>query len=561
MNGALLLILGAAVLGLAYRFYGRFLSRLFGVDTNRTTPAHTCHDGVDYLPTRPSVLFGHHFASIAGAGPIVGPVLAAYMGWGAVALWILIGCVFIGAMHDFSALFLSVRDNGRSIGHVIERELGFVGRQLFLAFCWAALVLVVAMFGRIVAVTFTGKPAVATASLYFMVLAPLFGWLTHRRGVSLSLASLVFVPLLFLGVWIGQWLPLNLQMLLGLSAERTQTAWLIVLMVYVFIASIIPVWMLLQPRDYLNAYLLYAMIILGIIGIAVVRPEFRLPAFSGFALTKPDDSTVTLFPMLFVTVACGACSGFHALVASGTTAKQLDSEKHMLPIGYGSMLVEGLLGLMALTSVAILSTGDYWAALKELGPVGAFASGLAGFTERIGLPIELGLTFMSLAISAFLLTTLDTATRLARFTWQELFLPPAASSKAPPPVIRLVACSVCATTVTVAAAMGLALTGSLDQIWPVFGATNQLLAALTLLVITLYLTRRKTKPLVALLPTAFMMAVSGWALLQLFRQNLGSAGNRVLLVATALLLLLSMALATMAVISVFRVRRGEKVYG
>ena len=550
MNGALLMVFGLVYFALAYRLYGRFLCGVFGVDPARKTPAHVHEDGVDYVPTKFPVLFGHHFASIAGAGPIVGPVLALYLGWAPALLWILVGCVFVGAMHDFSALFLSIRDGGRSIGHVIERQMGYSGRQIFLLFSWAALVLVVAIFAILVAKTFVATPAVATASLIFIAMAPVFGFLVYRKGMSIAIGSAIFVPLLFAAVWVGTRFPLDLTAW-GLTVGGARTAWLIVLFAYVFVASTIPVWLLLQPRDYLNSYLLYAMMLIGFLGILIAVPRLEMPAFCGWTALSPRGKTGAIFPLLFVTVACGACSGFHALVSSGTTAKQIGNEKHILPIGYGGMLVEGILALMALVSVGALAKADYFVQLGPdgAGPVQAFANGLAGFATKLGLPLAVGTTFIALAISAFMLTTLDTATRLTRFAWQELFLPKSgdADTGKPAPVVRAFSHPIIATVVAVLAAGYMAISGSAGQIWPVFGASNQLLAALTLLVVTLYLVRRQANFWLALIPMAFMMFIAGWALLALFRVNLGV--NTPLVMATAFLLVMAVMLAVQAATS------------
>ncbi|MGM0489097.1 MAG: carbon starvation CstA family protein [Planctomycetota bacterium] len=558
MNGATLLIAGAVLFALAYVFYGGFLQRLFGVDPTRETPAHTKQDGIDYVPTKAPVLFGHHFASIAGAGPIVGPVVAVYLGWGPVVLWIIFGCIFVGAVHDFSALFLSVRHGGRSIGSVIEDHLGMTGRLTFLLFCWVALVLVVAVFAILVAETFVDKPSVATASLLFIGIAPIFGVLVHRKNVPILPASVIFVPLLFVFIWIGVNAPLDLVVLEVCANEAQATnSWLVVLFVYVAIASVLPVWLLLQPRDYLNSYLLYAMIALGFGGILVVAPEFNMPAFTGWAGTDPKGNLGHIFPILYVTVACGACSGFHALVSSGTTAKQLDSERHIKPIGYGAMLVEGLVALMALISVAILTKDSYGEMLREGNPVKAFSAGLASFSASLGLRQSVGATFFALTISAFMLTTLDTATRLSRFVWQELFSPtPGHEEQAHLLAWRhFLSHAVPATLVVVAAAATLAFSGSAWQIWPVFGASNQLLAALTLLVVTLVLVRRKANFWVALIPMLFMSAITIWALFELLKDNLKPDGQTLLVAATGVLLLLALGLAGMSVWSLRRPTR------
>jgi carbon starvation protein len=558
MNGALLLVIGTICFVVAYVLYGRYMQLLFGVDPSRKTPAHTKCDGVDYVPTRLPVLFGHHFASIAGAGPIVGPVAAAYLGWGPVVLWIILGCIFIGAVHDFAALFLSIRHDGRSIGSVIEDHLGIPGRIAFLLFCWVALVLVVAVFAILVAKTFVATPAVATASLLFIGVAPIFGWLVYRKNVSILWASVFFVPLLFVFIWLGVRAPLDL-VGMGLCADAVQAnrVWLVVLFAYVGIASILPVWLLLQPRDYLNSYLLYSMVALGFLGILVVAPKFNMPAFVGWSAVNHKGTMGSLFPILYVTVACGACSGFHALVSSGTTAKQLDTERHIKPIGYGSMLVEGLVALMALTSVAVLTKDNYAEMLKDGTAVSAFASGLASFSARLGLKESVGTTFFSLTISAFMLTTLDTATRLTRFAWQELFLPCYHQKEHShcPYWRHFFAHAVTATVIAVVSAGVLAFSGSAWQIWPVFGASNQLLAALTLLVVTLFLVRRKANFWVALVPMVFMGTITVWALVALLKQNMGGNGQGLLLGATAILLALALGLAAMSVWSLCRPKK------
>lgn len=553
MNGAIILIAGLVLFSLAYLIYGRFLVRMFGVENDRVTPAHSKRDGIDYVPTKLPVLFGHHFASIAGAGPIVGPVAAAYFGWLPVVLWILIGCVFIGAMHDFAALFVSIRADGRSIGYVIEKHIGYSGRQIFLLFCWAALVLVVAVFAIYVAKAFVNTPAVATASLCFIAMAPVFGWMVYKKGVSILTASLIFVPMLFGFILLGQKLPMDLVSMLGVSGDTSMKIWLGVLFVYVFVASVIPVWVLLQPRDYLNSYLLYSMMILGFVAMIFSAPELQSTSFVGWKVMK-GGSFSYLFPILFVTVACGACSGFHALVASGTTAKQLDTEKHILPIGYGGMLVEGLLALMAIISVAYLTDADS-AAIIEKGKVFAFASGMANFSQKLGLGYEIGRDFFSLAISAFLLTTLDTATRLTRFAWQELFHPRFEEGRSLENSPGIMANRFVATGFAVLASGYLAYSGDSDAIWPVFGASNQLLAALTLLVVTLMLVKKRANFWVTLIPMLFMMLVCMMALLNLITSNLQAATvSWPLVVATGFLIVMAFVLVVQAVLSLKKVK-------
>ena len=539
MNGTYLLIIGVLFFIFMYRFYGRYLNKLFGIDPERKTPAHKLRDDVDYVPSKPSVLFGHHFASIAGAGPIVGPVLGGCFGWVPVAIWILLGAVFIGAFHDFAALVISVRNKGRSLGHVIEDHIGYSGRIVFLIFCWAALILVIAIFAILVAKTFVGKPAVATSSMLFIAMAPLFGYLVYKKGMSIITASIIFVPFIFLFVWLGTIIPLDLTIILGISKAAANKAWLIILFIYIAIASIVPVWILLQPRDYLNSYLLYAMLLLGFLGVLIAYPSFKLPAFSGLQVTAPKGGLQwALFPILYVTVACGACSGFHALVASGTTAKQIDNEKHLLPIGFGSMLIEGILALIALTSIAILTRKEFIHSLNTMGPVNTFAAGVASFMACVAIPKKIGLTFSALAISAFMLTTLDTATRLARFTLQELFLPSKKEEEKQEKQEKgnWFTNRYTSTLITVLIAGYLAFSGEGSRIWPVFGASNQLLAALTLLVVTIILAKAKKNFWTALLPMIFMTTMSIWALYNLLRSNY-SAKNWTLVIATLFLLI------------------------
>jgi len=553
MNGAVLLGLGCILFLLAYRFYGRFIERVLGVDPRQATPAHTLRDDVDYVPTRPAILFGHHFASIAGAGPIVGPVLAAQFGWMAVVLWVVLGSVFIGATHDLIALFLSVRHQGRSIGWVIESLMGYTGRMLFLTFCLLALILVIAQFTFFVIATFISVPAVSTASLLFILLAVAFGYMVYRMNVNFIVATLIFVPLMFGCVYVGVRFPLDLQALLGCSVGSARSIWAVILLTYCFAASVLPVWILLQPRDYLNSYLLYAMMALGLVGIFVAAPAIQLPAFAGWEVADPRGGTSLLFPMLFVTVACGACSGFHALVATGTTAKQVDNERHLRPVAYGGMLVEGLLALIALMAVAWMTPAEYAQGLKEQSEVALFAKGLAGFTLKLGIPLEFGKVFISLALAAFLMTTLDTATRLARFTFQELFLPRGEAD-----VQRIVPGAswarmifsgrYTATSVVVFASGTLLLGAGTQGLWPIFASANQLLAALTLLGATLWLIKHKRKTTFVFIPMIFMIVTSGAALVKLFFQNAlawqakGFAAGGILALSTGGLIVLAVVL-------------------
>ena len=530
MNGAILLLVGVVCFTLAYFFYSRFIARAIGVDPDRPTPAHTMGDGIDYVPAHPMVLYGHHFAAIAGAGPIIGPVLAAQFGWASVALWIVLGCIFIGSMHDMVTLFLSVRHQGKSIGSVIEDVLGRPGKMIFLMFCFAALVLVMSVFTGQVADAFVSNPEVATSSLLGIFEAALFGVCVYKFKWNVFAASFVFVPLLFFLVWIGVVFPCDLTALFGVTAATSKTIWVVVLFVYCFVASTLPVWLLLQPRDYLNSYLLYAMLAIGLTAVFIVCPTININAFSGFTVkAAKGGATMYLFPLLFVTVACGACSGFHALVASGTTSKQLDSERHIRPVGYGCMLLEGVVALLALIAVAWHSQADLVAGLSEGKPVVLFAQGLASFCGKLGLPEKTSESFMLLAVAAFLMTSVDACTRLARFVWQELWstasaAAPASDAAAKPqsPIIRLNRNMYFATGVVVAIGVYLlVLNPSMaNNLWTMFASANQMLAALTLLTASLWLFKNKLKFWIAALPMCFMIVTSGTAVFQLFLQNL-----------------------------------------
>ena len=545
MNGALLLLIAAALFLGGYFLYARRIERLLGVDPSVPTPAFTKKDGVDYVPAHPTVLFGHHFAAIAGAGPIVGPVLAAEFGWVSVTLWVVLGCIFIGAAHDMIALFLSVRHGGESIGSVIGTLLGKPGKLMFLLVSWSGLVLVVAEFNRQIAGTFVADPAIATASLLFIAEAVLFGLCVYRFRMSVLVASLIFVPLMFAFVWIGNVYPLDLVKLFGLTPEATRTVWTLILIAYCFFASTCPVQFLLQPRDYLNAYLLYAMMALGFLGVFVAHPVLHIDAFAGFSAVGRSGMQDMLFPFLFVTVACGACSGFHALVASGTSSKQISSEKSIRPIGYGGMLLEGVLAMIALIGVAgtYMSQKEYVSAVQSMEPVQMFASTIAGFCVKVGIPQRAAESFMLLSVSAFLMTTVDAGTRLARFSWQELM--PAKGG-----VFR----NMYVGTAIVCAIVATLLLGSPDtakQLWTLFASTNQLLASLTLLTATLWFASKGKPCWMTAVPMALMFGVSSWALASIL-VSAASRGQWLRMSASGFLLVLA---AAMIVVTVRKLRR------
>lgn len=557
MNGAFLLIAVIIFFLLAYRVYGYFLLRVFKINPSRRTPAQHLNDGMDYHPTHPLVVFGHHFASIAGAGPIVGPVLAMTFGWMPVLLWILFGAVFIGAFHDVAAMILSVRNNGKSIGFLIEKYIGLTGKQLFLTFSLMALTLIVAIFAILIAKTFISSPAVATASLLFIVIALLFGSLTHCHVLSFKTASLVFLPLIFLVVFKCTDFPLDLTEF-GVPQPYVIKIWLGVLFAYAFLASVSPVWLLLQPRDYLSSYLLYTMILLGIGGILVSAPKIVMPSFTTMTAPEPITGMTqwSMFPLLFVIVACGACSGFHALVASGTTSKQIALKRHILPIGYGGMLLEGLLAVITLITIGVYTRTEYFATLYKIGPINAFASAIAGFIAKLGLPEKSSETFIALTIAAFMMTTLDTATRVTRLTVQELFH--TKQSQRHNPFIRtfngFFNNPFIATMIVVVLSAFFAFSGEGDKIWPVFGASNQLMAALTLLTITTFFLKTKRNPFVAVVPFFIMLTISCWALIELFQINL-KASNTPLVIITIILLSMTFILLIQATFELLSFRK------
>lgn len=501
---ALIFVSCAVLFALAFATYGRFLERRFDVDDARPTPSHTDGDGVDRVPAHPAVLFGHHFSSIAGAGPIVGPIIASLaFGWAVPLAWVLLGAIFIGGVHDFSALMASVRNRARSIADIAREALSPLAHRLLMLFMWLALVYVLAVFADLTSQTFVEDGGVASSAGMFILLAILFGLSINRWGLPVPVASLIFVPLVFAATWLGQLAPLDADMVRGLTGMETGRFWSLVLLVYCFVASVTPVWVLLQPRDYLSSFLLYASILIGLVGITFGGFTISYPAFVAW-----DAPTVgPLFPILFITVACGACSGFHSLVAGGTTSKQIDKETHARTVGYGAMLVEGLLAVIALATIMMLSRDD---PLLAKDPLKVYANGIGRFCQLVGIPRELGVSFGLLALSTFILTTLDTATRLGRYIFEEFFQLRGTAARMGATLATLLLPLVFA-LITLTDAQGQPLP-AWKAIWPVFGATNQLLAGLTLLVLAVWV-RKLRKPIgFLLLPLVFMTTATVYAL-------------------------------------------------
>ena len=516
MNAAVLLIISIAILVVGYIFYGGWLSKKWGVDPNKVTPAHTMEDGVDYVPAKAPVLMGHHFSSIAGAGPINGPIQAAVFGWVPVALWVLIGGIFFGGVHDFGALFASVRNKGKSIGTVIEDSIGLKAKRLFLIFAYLTLLLVVAAFASIVANTFkatflengavdiaasSANASTAMISIFFIVLAIFFGFFVYRRNAPLGVSTIIGVALIAVAMVVGlKWHPLYL----------SYETWMIICGIYILIASVTPVWILLQPRDYLSSFLLYGRMILAVVGIVGCHPSIdTMPAFTGFKDTlAPTGSSIGyLFPALFVTIACGAISGFHSLVGSGTTAKQLNREQDAQPIAYGGMLIESALAIISLCAVAYIWK-DY-ADGTTVVPTAVFAGGLSAMLgELFGAGAQsVTYSLLILAVSAFCLTSLDTATRLARYMFQEFWMKPGESIKDMTGARKVLTNPYVATAITVVIGIALGMTGY-AKIWALFGAANQLLAALGLLAVAAWLGKIGRNNKMFLFPMAFMLIVT-----------------------------------------------------
>ena len=502
MNGLEILVGSFAIFLAAYLIYGRWLAKKWGVDPKAPTPAHYMRDNVDYVPAKRSVVFGHQFASIAGAGPINGPIIAAMFGWAPVLLWIIFGGIFFGAVQDFSAMYASVKNKGKTIGYIIELYIGKTGKQLFLVFVWLFSILVVAAFADIVAGTFNGfavdgalieaNASVATTSIFFIVAAVLLGFYLNKKMPDGYTSGIIAIATLVACIWLGLTFPVFI----------SKGVWLYFVFVYIFIASVVPVWALLQPRDYLNSFLLVLMIAAAFIGVVYARPEMNLDAFTGFEVNGQY-----MFPILFVTVACGAVSGFHSLVSSGTASKQVENERDMLPISFGGMLVECLLAVLALITVGALAVGG---TLPKGTPPQVFAQAISGFLSGLGLPEKTIFTLITLSVSAFAMTSLDSVARVGRLAFQEMFIN-SDNPKATGPIASFLANRYVATFCTLFVGYLLSLRGYAD-IWPLFGSANQLLAALSLIACAVYLKRTKREGWMLYFPMIAMLLVTFVAL-------------------------------------------------
>ena len=505
------MLIAAVVLVAAYLLYGRWLAKKWGIDPKAQTPAVKYNDGKDYVPTNGWTVFSHQFSSIAGAGPVTGAIQAAAFGWLPVLLWVLLGGVFFGAVTDFGALYASVKNDGKSMGVLIEKYIGKTGRKLFLLFCWLFTLLVIAAFADMVAGTFnayTVKDGVSvlsdaantngcagTISIMFMVFAVIFGLIQKKFNLSGWKEAVVGLLCVVASFAIGMHFPLIL----------SKDAWSYITFVYIFFAAVLPMWLLKQPRDYMTTFMFIGMIAGAVIGLLVAHPTMNLPVFTGFT----NEKLGTLFPILFVTVACGAVSGFHSLVSSGTSSKTIENEKDMTKVGYGAMVLESLLAVLALCVAGAAASQDGTPASGT--PFQIFSRGVAGFFEMFGIPVHFATVFMTMCVSALALTSLDAVARIGRMSFQELFAVDDMKNAKP---WRKVLCNPYFSTI-ITLLFGFVLTKiGYANIWPLFGSANQLLSALVLITLCVFMkvTGRSNKMLFP--PMIIMLCVTFTALVQ-----------------------------------------------
>lgn len=525
-----LLAIAGIIFIIAYFTYGKYVESKLDVNPENETPAIYMADGVDYVAAKKPVLLGHHFATIAGGGPIIGPITAVLFGWIPAVLWIVIGSIFIGGVHDYTSLQASIRHKAQSIGTIIKEYIGKRGQTLFLVFTIATLMLIVGVFVILVANTFVAVPEAATASVLFLGLAIIFGFVVNQLRVNFVMASVLGVIAMLASVWIGVIFPISLGAI----------TWSLILLGYAYLASVLPVWVLLQPRDYLNSFLLYGMIIGAVLGIIIANPTIQMAGYTGLY----NEDLGFLFPILFITVACGAISGFHSLVSSGTTAKQLDNERNGKFIAYGSMLLEGFLAVIAIGSVAYLSQAEFAVRMTDLGgPIGTFAAGIGFFMSHWGIAETTATAFTALTASAFLLTTLDSATRLGKYAVQEI-----AESRAPAFQNNHVA-----TVVILIGAGALALSGTWSSVWPLFGSANQMLGALALLAVSVWLIKKGVSAWFTIIPMVFMFIVTLAALGVLMQTN-AAKGNWFLAISSFILFVLCIFLVVEAWRAIFSIK-------
>lgn len=517
MNGLVIVLIGIVCLGAGYLLYGRWLANKWGLDPKAKTPAFTHEDGEDYVPSSKFTVFSHQFSSIAGAGPVTGPILASVFGWVPVLLWLIVGGLFFGAVQDFGALYASVKNEGKSMGMIIEKYIGKTGRKLFMLFCWLFTLLVIAAFTDMVAGTFVAKgvegmaektanadASAASISMLFIVVAIIFGLVQKsiaKAGKKMNewVKAIVAIVLLVAMFAVGMALPIY----------ATKSAWIYIIMAYLFLASVMPMWLLMQPRDYMTTFMLLGMIIGAVLGVVVAHPSMNLNAFNGFTVGS-GASKQMLFPTLFVTIACGAVSGFHSLVSSGTSSKTISNEKDMPMVGYGAMVVESLLGIVALVVVGAVAVNG----TKPAGtPFAIFSTGVAGFLEKLGVPVHVATVFMTMCVSALALTSLDSVARIGRMSFQELFYGDSTDPATMTPVQRVLTNKYFATVITLFFGYLLTL-GGYNNVWPLFGSANQLLAAMVLIAIAVFLKTTGRTGWTLYAPMFIMLAVTFTALVQ-----------------------------------------------
>ena len=517
MNGLVIVLIGIVCLGAGYLLYGRWLANKWGLDPKAKTPAFTHEDGEDYVPSSKFTVFSHQFSSIAGAGPVTGPILASVFGWVPVLLWLIVGGLFFGAVQDFGALYASVKNEGKSMGMIIEKYIGKTGRKLFMLFCWLFTLLVIAAFTDMVAGTFVAKgvegmtektanadASAASISMLFIVVAIIFGLVQKsivKAGKKMNewVKAIVAIVLLVAMFAVGMALPIY----------ATKSAWIYIIMAYLFLASVMPMWLLMQPRDYMTTFMLLGMIIGAVLGVVVAHPSMNLNAFNGFTLGS-GASKQMLFPTLFVTIACGAVSGFHSLVSSGTSSKTISNEKDMPMVGYGAMVVESLLGIVALVVVGAVAVNGTTPAGT---PFAIFSTGVAGFLEKLGVPVHVATVFMTMCVSALALTSLDSVARIGRMSFQELFYGDSTDPATMTPVQRVLTNKYFATVITLFFGYLLTL-GGYNNVWPLFGSANQLLAAMVLIAIAVFLKTTGRTGWTLYAPMFIMLAVTFTALVQ-----------------------------------------------
>ena len=528
MNGLVIVLIGIVCLGAGYLLYGRWLANKWGLDAKAKTPAFTHEDGEDYVPSSKFTVFSHQFSSIAGAGPVTGPILASVFGWVPVLLWLIVGGLFFGAVQDFGALYASVKNEGKSMGMIIEKYIGKTGRKLFMLFCWLFTLLVIAAFTDMVAGTFVAKgvegmtektanadASAASISMLFIVVAIIFGLVQKaiaKAGKKKNewVKAIVAIVLLVAMFAVGMALPIY----------ATKSAWIYIIMAYLFLASVMPMWLLMQPRDYMTTFMLLGMIIGAVLGVVVAHPSMNLNAFNGFTLGS-GASKQMLFPTLFVTIACGAVSGFHSLVSSGTSSKTISNEKDMPMVGYGAMVVESLLGIVALVVVGAVAVNG----TKPAGtPFAIFSTGVAGFLEKLGVPVHVATVFMTMCVSALALTSLDSVARIGRMAFQELFYGDSTDPATMTPVQRVLTNKYFATVITLFFGYLLTL-GGYNNVWPLFGSANQLLAAMVLIAIAVFLKTTGRTGWTLYAPMFIMLAVTFTALVQKVIALVGNVVN------------------------------------